>query len=197
MVSVRRADRGEPPNATVPRRPLGRTGAIVSAIGLGGHHIGVTELSDAESVRLMRIAIDAGIDLMGGRAGDRGAGHEAHGRGKASGGQGPRPDRMPALRDEPAYRRGHHWLRIDGPGGAGGRRRRSFRQLTGDEMRSPWPRAARAARDGRLKACKAKDTHDGASRHPQWPGPRGIEPKEQASGLSSPAEWRKKCWSER
>jgi aryl-alcohol dehydrogenase-like predicted oxidoreductase len=46
------------------RRTLGRTGEKVSAIGLGGFHIGVPELDDTESIRIIRTAIDAGITFM-------------------------------------------------------------------------------------------------------------------------------------
>ncbi|MBI0583512.1 MAG: aldo/keto reductase [Methanomassiliicoccus sp.] len=51
-------------HASIPRRPLGRTGAAVSAIGLGGWHIGKVEQSDEDIVRLIRKAIDSGIDFM-------------------------------------------------------------------------------------------------------------------------------------
>lgn len=44
-------------------RPLGRTGEKISAIGLGGHHIGRPE-SEEESIRLIRAAIDRGITFM-------------------------------------------------------------------------------------------------------------------------------------
>jgi len=44
-------------------RQLGRTGEKVSAIGLGGYHIG-TQADPAESVRLIRTAIDRGINFM-------------------------------------------------------------------------------------------------------------------------------------
>src|ERR1035438_8167989 len=44
-------------------RPLGRTGEKVSAIGLGGYHIGV-QPDPADSVRLIRTAIDRGINFM-------------------------------------------------------------------------------------------------------------------------------------
>ncbi len=44
-------------------RPLGRTGEKVSAIGLGGYHIG-SVATEAESVRLIRAAIDHGITFM-------------------------------------------------------------------------------------------------------------------------------------
>jgi predicted aldo/keto reductase-like oxidoreductase len=45
-------------------RTLGRTGERVSAIGLGGFHIGQPKLSDEESIRLIRSAIDGGINFM-------------------------------------------------------------------------------------------------------------------------------------
>src|SRR5687767_720181 len=45
-------------------RTLGRTGEKVSAIGLGGFHIGVPELSEREAIRLIRTAIDEGITFM-------------------------------------------------------------------------------------------------------------------------------------
>jgi predicted aldo/keto reductase-like oxidoreductase len=44
-------------------RQLGRTGAEVSVIGLGGHHVGRPEDEDA-AVRLVRSAIDRGITFM-------------------------------------------------------------------------------------------------------------------------------------
>ncbi|HZS26067.1 MAG TPA: aldo/keto reductase [Candidatus Angelobacter sp.] len=45
-------------------RTLGRTGERVSAIGMGGFHIGQPKLSEDESVRLVRAAIDGGITFM-------------------------------------------------------------------------------------------------------------------------------------
>jgi hypothetical protein len=44
-------------------RPLGRTGEQVSVIGMGGYHIGTLK-SQAESVNLIRRAIDRGINFM-------------------------------------------------------------------------------------------------------------------------------------
>src|SRR5258705_6615791 len=44
-------------------RTLGRTGEKVSAIGLGGYHIGVPP-EEAESIRIIRTAIDRGITFM-------------------------------------------------------------------------------------------------------------------------------------
>jgi aryl-alcohol dehydrogenase-like predicted oxidoreductase len=44
-------------------RELGRTGENVSAIGLGGHHIG-RQKEEKESIEIIRAAIDAGITFM-------------------------------------------------------------------------------------------------------------------------------------
>lgn len=45
-------------------RPLGRTGERVSAIGLGGYHIGKSSLSEQDSIQLIRQAIDRGITFL-------------------------------------------------------------------------------------------------------------------------------------
>lgn len=45
-------------------RPLGRTGETVSAIGMGGYHIGQPDLSEAEAIRLIHAAIDRGLTFM-------------------------------------------------------------------------------------------------------------------------------------
>ena len=45
-------------------RTLGSTGEKVSAIGMGGYHIGNHGLTDDESIRLIRSAIDRGITFM-------------------------------------------------------------------------------------------------------------------------------------
>src|SRR2546421_7597100 len=44
-------------------RALGRTGEQVSVIGLGGHHIG-RQKEEAESIKIIRAAIDAGITFL-------------------------------------------------------------------------------------------------------------------------------------
>jgi len=51
------------PNSEIPLRTLGRTGEKVSAIGLGGFHIGA-RVAEYESIRIMRYAIDNGITFM-------------------------------------------------------------------------------------------------------------------------------------
>src|SRR4029450_12373018 len=48
----------------IPARALGRTGVTVSAIGLGGYHIGKKEIEEAESIRIIRSAIDRGLTFM-------------------------------------------------------------------------------------------------------------------------------------
>jgi len=45
-------------------RPLGRTGERISAVGLGGYHIGNSSLTEQGSIQLMRQAIDRGITFM-------------------------------------------------------------------------------------------------------------------------------------
>src|SRR5580700_9088227 len=45
-------------------RTLGRTGEKVSLIGLGGYHLGKPSLSDADSTKIVRTAVDKGITFM-------------------------------------------------------------------------------------------------------------------------------------
>ena len=47
----------------IPRRSFGRTGVEVSAIGLGGYHMGVPK-DEQEAIRIIHEAMDAGIDFM-------------------------------------------------------------------------------------------------------------------------------------
>jgi predicted aldo/keto reductase-like oxidoreductase len=49
--------------APIPRRPLGRTGVEVTAMGLGGYHLGTIQ-SRREAVRIVQAAVDAGITFM-------------------------------------------------------------------------------------------------------------------------------------
>jgi uncharacterized protein len=51
------------PDTTVPVRPLGATGEVVSALGLGGYHVGKIK-TERDAVRLIHTAIDAGITFM-------------------------------------------------------------------------------------------------------------------------------------
>lgn len=52
-----------PAAAGVPYRTLGRSGEKVSMIGLGGYHIGF-QSDEQESIRIVRAAIDNGINFM-------------------------------------------------------------------------------------------------------------------------------------
>lgn len=47
----------------IPRRALGRTGVEVSALALGGYHLGMVK-SEREAVRIVHEALDAGLDFM-------------------------------------------------------------------------------------------------------------------------------------
>jgi aryl-alcohol dehydrogenase-like predicted oxidoreductase len=47
----------------IPRRPLGRTGVEVCALGLGGYHLGAMK-SQREAVRLVQQAVDEGIVFL-------------------------------------------------------------------------------------------------------------------------------------
>jgi aryl-alcohol dehydrogenase-like predicted oxidoreductase len=50
-------------DAEVPKRPLGRTGLQVSAMGIGGYHLGSAS-SDEEAIRIVNEALDAGINFF-------------------------------------------------------------------------------------------------------------------------------------
>ena len=47
----------------IPRRPLGTTGEYVSALGLGGYHLGSVD-AERDAIRIIHEAIDAGITFM-------------------------------------------------------------------------------------------------------------------------------------
>jgi aryl-alcohol dehydrogenase-like predicted oxidoreductase len=51
-------------HADMPYRVLGRTGERVSAIGLGGWHLGLEHVEEPLSIRIVRTAIDHGINFM-------------------------------------------------------------------------------------------------------------------------------------
>jgi aryl-alcohol dehydrogenase-like predicted oxidoreductase len=52
----------EKTRAEMPRRPLGQTGEMVSAIGVGGFHLG--KPSEREAIRIVRTAIDRGVNFL-------------------------------------------------------------------------------------------------------------------------------------
>ena len=47
----------------IPRRPLGKTGLMVSAIGIGGHHLGEVATVE-EAIRIVREAVEAGVNFF-------------------------------------------------------------------------------------------------------------------------------------
>jgi aryl-alcohol dehydrogenase-like predicted oxidoreductase len=47
----------------MPYRPLGTSGVLVSALGLGGYHLAMAG-SEREGVRIAHAAIDAGVTFM-------------------------------------------------------------------------------------------------------------------------------------
>ena len=48
----------------VPRRQLGSTGEKVSCVGLGGYHIGKQGLEEPEGIRIIRTALDNGLNFL-------------------------------------------------------------------------------------------------------------------------------------
>src|SRR5438309_2990501 len=48
---------------SIPKRPFGRTGVMVSALGFGGHHIGDAENVDV-ATRMVHDAVDGGITFF-------------------------------------------------------------------------------------------------------------------------------------
>jgi len=50
-------------DSPMPTRTFGRTGIKVSAIGLGGYHVGI-QADELDSIRLIRAAIDRGITFL-------------------------------------------------------------------------------------------------------------------------------------
>ena len=51
-------------DSVVEKRVLGRTGEMVSIMGIGGFHIGHESVSDEDSIQIMRKSIDNGINFM-------------------------------------------------------------------------------------------------------------------------------------
>jgi aryl-alcohol dehydrogenase-like predicted oxidoreductase len=51
-------------NGSMPQRTLGRTGERVSAIGLGGWHLGLKHVDEPLAIRIIRSAVDRGMTFM-------------------------------------------------------------------------------------------------------------------------------------
>ncbi len=64
LASLLPAEETTPASNGMIYRKLGGRGERVSAIGLGGYHLGQSALSEQESIRLMHEAIDRGINFM-------------------------------------------------------------------------------------------------------------------------------------
>jgi predicted aldo/keto reductase-like oxidoreductase len=56
--------RGFASTGDVHRRVLGRTGVQVSVVGVGGYHIGSSRVSEEEGIRIIRTALDAGMNFL-------------------------------------------------------------------------------------------------------------------------------------
>src|SRR5260370_5838024 len=48
----------------MPYRTLGRTGARVSMVGIGGYHLGKPGRDAQESIRIVRMALDEGVNFL-------------------------------------------------------------------------------------------------------------------------------------
>jgi uncharacterized protein len=48
----------------IPRRTLGRTGEKVSMVGIGGYHLGAPSVEEQEAIRIVRTALDNGINFL-------------------------------------------------------------------------------------------------------------------------------------
>jgi predicted aldo/keto reductase-like oxidoreductase len=52
------------PKRDIPYRTLGRTGEKVSVVGIGGYHLGRPEVTADDSLRIVRTALDEGINFL-------------------------------------------------------------------------------------------------------------------------------------
>jgi diketogulonate reductase-like aldo/keto reductase len=59
-----RAALAAPASGEIPKRRLGRTNEMVSIVGLGGFHIGKSDLPASDATKLIHAAIDRGITFM-------------------------------------------------------------------------------------------------------------------------------------
>ncbi len=63
MAQENEQEQGKVLSGTVPKKPLGRTGVQVSAIGLGGYHLGSAETDQAAN-EIVAKALDHGVDFF-------------------------------------------------------------------------------------------------------------------------------------
>jgi predicted aldo/keto reductase-like oxidoreductase len=51
-------------DSNIPYRPLGTTGKKVSLVGLGGFHLGLPHVAEASAIRIVRSALDEGVNFL-------------------------------------------------------------------------------------------------------------------------------------
>lgn len=61
---VSSAASGAPAPNEIPYRTLGHTGEKVSCIGMGGYHLGKSEVTEADAIKLVRAGVDRGINFL-------------------------------------------------------------------------------------------------------------------------------------
>jgi len=64
LAGASRFAKGAESAGVIPRRRLGHTGEMVSMVGLGGYHLVRPDLDEVESIRIVRGAIDRGINFL-------------------------------------------------------------------------------------------------------------------------------------
>jgi predicted aldo/keto reductase-like oxidoreductase len=62
--TIRQEAKGDQPKHDIPYRTLGRTGEKVSVVGIGGYHLGRPGIAEDESLRIVRKALDEGINFL-------------------------------------------------------------------------------------------------------------------------------------
>jgi predicted aldo/keto reductase-like oxidoreductase len=62
--TIRQEAWGDQPKHDIPYRTLGRTGQKVSVVGIGGYHLGRPGVAEDESLRIVRRALDEGINFL-------------------------------------------------------------------------------------------------------------------------------------
>ena len=51
-------------DSSIPYRLLGTTGERVSLVGLGGFHLGLPHVAEADALRIVRSALDEGVNFL-------------------------------------------------------------------------------------------------------------------------------------